>query len=114
MSEALGRFFFLQRKKIETKASVDQCAPWPVERVSRELSGLRQEFYRCLTRRADALFELADAVLCVDGPVRSVAELSLAGEHRRGHGSGRAALAQGRVDVDRLRTALAGVTLPRT
>ena len=39
-----------------------------------ELSGLRQEFYRCLTRRADALFELTDAVLCADGPVRSVAE----------------------------------------
>ncbi|MEU7477762.1 NF041680 family putative transposase [Lentzea sp. NPDC042327] len=74
---------------------------------------MRQEFYRCLTRRADALFELADAVLCADGPVRSVADLSLAGEHRRGHGSGYAALARGRVDVDRLRTALAGVSLPR-
>ncbi|SER44864.1 hypothetical protein SAMN04488000_1091, partial [Lentzea albida] len=49
---------------------------------------MRQEFYRCLTRRADALFELSDAVLCGDGPVRSIAELSLAGEHRRGHGSG--------------------------
>jgi hypothetical protein len=36
---------------------------------------------------ADALFELTDAVLCVDGPVRSIAELSPAGEHRRGHGS---------------------------
>jgi hypothetical protein len=79
----------------------------------RELSALRQEFYRCLPRRADALFELTDAVLCADGPVRSVAELSLAGEHRRGHGSGYAALARGRVDVGRLRTALAGVTLPR-
>ncbi|WP_245786322.1 transposase, partial [Lentzea albida] len=56
--------------------------------ASRELSGVRQEFYRCLTRRADALFELSDAVLCGDGPVRSIAELSLAGEHRRGHGSG--------------------------
>jgi DDE superfamily endonuclease len=78
-----------------------------------ELSGLRQEFYRCLTRRADALFELTDAVLCADGPVRSVAELSLAGEHRRGHGSGYAALARGRVDFDRLRTALTAVPLPR-
>lgn len=78
-----------------------------------ELSALRQEFYRCLIRRADALFDLTDAVLCADGPVRSVAELSLAGEHRRGHGSGYAALADGRMDVDRLRTALTGVTLPR-
>ena len=24
------------------------------------------EFYRCLTRRADAVFELTDAVLCAD------------------------------------------------
>ncbi|WP_326960190.1 transposase [Amycolatopsis sp. NBC_01286] len=78
-----------------------------------ELSALRQEFHRCLTRRADALFELTEAVLCADGPVRSVAELSLAGEHRRGHGSGYAALARGRVDIDRLRTALSRVSLPR-
>ncbi|MFE6617581.1 NF041680 family putative transposase [Amycolatopsis sp. NPDC057786] len=78
-----------------------------------ELSALRREFYRCLTRRADALFELTDAVLCADGPVRSVAELSLTGEHRRGHGSGYAALARGRVEVDRLRAALTAVSLPR-
>jgi hypothetical protein len=51
-----------------------------------ELSRFRSEFYSCLTRRADALFELADAVLCADGPVRSLVELSLVGEHRRGHG----------------------------
>ena len=43
-----------------------------------ELSGFRQEFYRCLPARADALFELAEAVLCADGPVRSLVELSLA------------------------------------
>ncbi|MEV6719285.1 NF041680 family putative transposase, partial [Lentzea sp. NPDC051208] len=81
--------------------------------ASGELSGLRQEFYRCLLKRADALFELTDAVLCADGPVRSVAELSLAGEHRRGHSSGYAALARGRIDAGRLRTALSGVSLPR-
>ncbi|WP_410674201.1 hypothetical protein [Amycolatopsis sp. cmx-4-68] len=40
-------------------------------------------------------------MLCADGPVRSIAELSLAGEHRRGHGSGYAALARGRVDTAR-------------
>ncbi|WP_228122895.1 NF041680 family putative transposase [Saccharothrix syringae] len=78
-----------------------------------ELSELRQEYYRCLTRRTDALFELTDAVLCTDGPVRSIAELSFTGEHRRGHGSGYAALARGRVDIDRLRTALTAVSLPR-
>lgn len=77
------------------------------------LARFRQLFYDCLQRRADALFELADAVLCGDGPVRSLVELSLVGEHRRGHGSLYAALDQGRVDIARLRRALAGVTLPR-
>lgn len=47
-----------------------------------QLSCFRGEFYACLTARSDALFELADAVLCGDGPVRSLAELSLVGEHR--------------------------------
>ena len=37
-----------------------------------ELSRFRYEFYSCLTARADALFELSDAVLCADGPVRSL------------------------------------------
>jgi hypothetical protein len=78
-----------------------------------ELSRFRQEFYGCLTSWADGLFELTDAVLCADGPVRSIAELSLVGEHRRGHGSGYAALAGGRVDVERFRVALAAVRLPR-
>ncbi|GIJ51382.1 hypothetical protein Val02_82680 [Virgisporangium aliadipatigenens] len=78
-----------------------------------DLRRFRQEFYGCLTSRADAMFELTDAVLCADGPVRSLAELSLVGEHRRGHGSAYAALADGRIDVERLRTVLAGVPLPR-
>ncbi|MGW1225550.1 transposase, partial [Streptomyces sp. NPDC002530] len=79
-----------------------------------ELSRFRGEFYSCLTARSDALFELADAVLCGDGPVRSLAELSLVGEHRRGHGGLYAALAQGRVDAGRMRRALASVPLPRS
>ena len=45
--------------------------------------------------------------------MRSIAKLSLAGEHRRGHGSGYAALTRGRVEIDRLRTALSSVSLPR-
>lgn len=56
------------------------------------LSWFRRTFYDCLTARADATFELAEAVLCSDGPVRSLVELSLVGEHRRGHGSLYAAL----------------------
>lgn len=60
------------------------------------LSRFRGEFYSCLTRRADALFELAD------GPVRSLVELSLVGKHRRGLGGLYDALSAGRVDVARL------------
>ncbi len=78
-----------------------------------ELSCFRGEFFSCVTSRSDALFELADAVLCGDGPVRSLAELSLVGEHRRGHGSLYAALAQGRIDAERMRRTLASVPLPR-
>ncbi len=78
-----------------------------------ELSCFRGEFYTCLTRRSDALFELADAVLCADGLVRSLVELSLVGEHRRGHGGLYDALAAGRVDLARLRRALVTVPLPR-
>ena len=44
-----------------------------------ELARFRQELYDCLTARADALFELADAVLCADGPVRSLVELDAGG-----------------------------------
>jgi hypothetical protein len=38
----------------------------------------RGEFYRCLGARADAQFELADALLCAEGPVRTLVDLSLA------------------------------------
>ena len=42
------------------------------------LARFRRDFHACLTARADELSELADAVLCTDGPVRSLAGLSLA------------------------------------
>ena len=41
------------------------------------LSRFRVDFHACLTARADELAELADAVLCADGPVRSLAGLPL-------------------------------------
>lgn len=78
-----------------------------------ELRAFRREFYGCLSARADALFELSDAVLCSQGPVTSLPELSLAGVHRRGHGAMYDALACGQIDVARLRQALAGLVLPR-
>jgi hypothetical protein len=78
-----------------------------------QLSAFRREFHACLTRRGDALVELTDAVLCSDGPVRSLVEASLAAEHRRGHGSLYAALNQGRVEIARLRRALTSLPIPR-
>lgn len=82
--------------------------------ASGELAGFRQAFYDCLTARADALFELTDALLCVEGPVRTLVGLSLAPEHRRGHGALYDAINHGRVDVGRLRYALAALPLPRS
>ena len=77
------------------------------------LSRFRRDFHACLTARADELSELADAVLCADGPVRTLAGLSLAPEHRRGHGALYDAVSHGRVDIARLRRSLAGLPLPR-
>ncbi|WP_316691124.1 NF041680 family putative transposase [Pseudonocardia sp. H11422] len=78
-----------------------------------DLAWFRQEFYRSLTARADALFELTDAVLCADGPVRSLVDLTLVAEHRRGHGAMYDALSHGRVEPQRIRRALASLPLPR-
>jgi len=75
------------------------------------LAAFRRDFYQCLTGRADALFELTDAVLCADGPVRSLVDLSLAPEHRRGHGALYDGLNSGRMEVARLRVKLAGLPL---
>jgi hypothetical protein len=77
------------------------------------LSQFRRDFHGCLTARADEMSELADAVLCADGPVRDLAGLSLIPEHRRGHGALYDAVNQGRIDIGRLRRALAGLPLPR-
>ncbi len=78
------------------------------------LSRFRVEFYDCLYARADALFELTDAVLCADGPVNTLVELSLTAEHRRGHGALYAGLDRGWTEPTRLRRALAGLPLPKT
>ena len=77
------------------------------------LVGFREGFYRCLTARADALFELVDAVLCVDGPVRSLVGLSLVAEHRRGHGALYDGINRGRVDIACLRNLVATQRLPK-
>jgi hypothetical protein len=76
------------------------------------LSRFRADFRACLAARGDELFELADAVLCADGPVKTLAALSLTPEHRRGHGALYDAVNCGRIVIGRLRRALAGLPLP--
>ncbi len=77
------------------------------------LSHFRVEFYDCLYTRADALFELTDAVLCSDGPVTSLVELTLMAEHRRGHGAMYDAVNHGWLEPRRLRRLLTSTPLPR-
>jgi DDE superfamily endonuclease len=76
------------------------------------LAEFRGEFCRCLTRRAGALFGLADAVLCENRRVTDLARLSLVPEFGRGHGGLYDGLNAGRLEVARLRRAVAGVALP--
>ncbi|WP_264763085.1 NF041680 family putative transposase [Frankia gtarii] len=88
-----------------------QDEPGRVEALGR-LCRFREEFYGCLTRRADVLFEVAETVLCTDGPVRTLVDLTLAPEHRRGHGALYDGLNSGRLEIGRLRRTLAGLALP--
>lgn len=64
----------------------------------RVLSRFRTGLYSCLVSRPDALFELGDALLCTDRPVKSLVDLTLLPEHRRGHGGMYDALNHGGID----------------
>ena len=77
------------------------------------LAQFRRDFHRCLTARGDELFELADAVLCAEGPVRTLAGLSLTAVHQRGHGALYDAVNCGEIAAGRLRRSLTGLPLPR-
>jgi hypothetical protein len=92
-------------------AQISECGQGPAD-AGQALAGFRGGLYRCLTARADELFELGDAVLCADGPVRDLAGLSLAPGHRRGHGAVYDALNAGAVQIGRLRWAVGLVPLP--
>lgn len=70
------------------------------------LGAFREALYDCFGRRADALFELADAILTASRGTSPV-HLSLAPVHRRGWGSLYAALSKGCIDTDALRDLLA-------
>lgn len=83
---------------------IDDLAPSPLPRDrSGFLDRFRTDLYACLSRRADALFELTDAVACAPAPVMDLARLSLEVEHRRGHGGLYDGLQAGVIDTDRLR-----------
>src|SRR5215218_7399771 len=71
--------------------------PMPTSPLAR-LGAFRGGLHACFTRRADALFELGDALLCAQA-VPSLPHLSLEPAHRRGWGSAYAALAHGEVDA---------------
>ncbi|MDP9487717.1 MAG: transposase [Actinomycetota bacterium] len=76
-----------------------------------ELGETRRLLHGCFERRADALFDLTDAILSA-GMVPSPAHLSLAAAHRRGWASLYAALRHGRVDEEALRELLARYAIP--
>jgi hypothetical protein len=76
------------------------------------LAAFRGELYRCFAKRADALSEICDALLCGHDRVHMLAELSLEPECRRGHGAVYDAVNCGDIQFARLRRALAGLPLP--
>jgi hypothetical protein len=78
--------------------------PMPTSPLAR-LGAFRTELHACFPRRADALFELGDALLCAPA-VPSLPHLSLEPVCRRGWGSVYAALTHGRIDTERLRDLL--------
>jgi len=82
--------------------------PMPTFPLAR-LGAFRAELHACYSRRADALFEVGDALLCAQTPLPSLPHLSLEPVHRRGWGSVYAALARGRIDTERLRDVLVRV-----
>jgi hypothetical protein len=83
--------------------------PMPTSPLAR-LGAFRTELHACYTCRADALFELGDALLCTQ-TFSALPHLSLEPVHQRGWGSAYAALARGRIQVERLRDLLVA-TLP--
>lgn len=71
------------------------------------LAAFRRGLYGCFRAWPDALFEVSDAVAGAAHPVRSVAELMLEPESRRGWGSLYQGLERGRIDGEAARDLLA-------
>src|SRR4051812_35662358 len=98
----------LRTRDQNTKAArvIVRVDPCRVEMLD-VLSRFRTDFYASVWTRRDVLFELTDALLCTDGPVKSLVDLVLAPEHRRGHGGMYDGLNSGRIEVAELRRTLA-------
>src|SRR5215207_9693793 len=75
------------------------------------LRTFRTALHACFTRRRDALFELADALL-TGSPVTAPVDLSLVPVHRRGWGSLYAGLGRGRIDTGLLQGLVARTAPP--
>jgi DDE superfamily endonuclease len=90
---------------IETELSGDGIGKKPREPSPMPLQEFRERLHGCLDKRADALFELTDAILTA-GHVTSTVHLSLAAAHRRSWVSLYAALGKGRIDAESVRDLL--------
>ncbi len=71
------------------------------------LREFRERLHGCFELRADALFELTEAIVSTGAVPSSPVHLSLQPVHRRGWGSLYAALSRGRIDTEALRELLA-------
>src|SRR6266568_4179314 len=105
-------FEFVPRSSETEAVAVAFSMAWDAEVVEQPgadavgwLTAFRRDVYACLLRRADALFELGDAVLTA-GPVPSLPYLSVEPVFRRSWGMAYQGLAEGRVDAEALRDAL--------
>jgi hypothetical protein len=77
-----------------------ELLPVARERALDRLARFRAGAYDCFGRRADALFEVMDALTGADRPIRSLAELTLEPVGVRGWGSFYQALHHGQIDED--------------
>ena len=98
---------------VHTKAAEVSVLHHDARRDAFDFTSHFRDFYACLTRRGDTVFELCDAMLCEDGPMTSPVDLTPLAEHRRGHGALYDALNCGRMDVGGPRKALAMLPQPK-
>src|SRR4051812_5961124 len=95
---------------VDSAGGVDQGV---AAEAADRLRNFRRQLYRCLGPRADESFELTDALLCAEGPVRSlVGAVSGSGAPPRARAL-YDALNWGRVEADRLRERLAKLPVSR-